>query len=107
VNVIRVTERSQLAAFADSTGMRSNWHEPDERGVTAVVHGTELDNAGFWGYEFQIRAEDEPEYAPGHELWVELFRNGEPAAEVNLTDLLAWAAAVPQTCNRPHPGLED
>jgi hypothetical protein len=94
MNVIRVLTRGQLAGVADDLGVRSDWHEPEEQAVTARVHGTELDTAGFWGYEFAIRSEDEPRYAPSQELWVELLKDGEPVAEVNLASLLSWAADV-------------
>lgn len=107
---LRVTTKGQLRELASELRVRGDWHEPDEQGVTAVVHGECLDNAGFWGTE-QIRGRRTrrgPVYSgAGEELWAELFQDGEPVAEVNLADLLAWAAAVPQTRNRQHPGLED
>lgn len=90
---LRVTTRDQLLEVTRTLAVRSDWHEPDEQGVTAVVHGTELDNAGFWGFEFAIHAQDEPRYAPSQELWIELRHDSKPVAEVNLADLLAWATA--------------
>jgi hypothetical protein len=97
----RINDRNQLRAIARRLGVSPDWHEPDQQDITARVHGDNLDNAGFWG-----RREDGATlstFGDGQqELWVELFQNGEPAAEINLATLLAWAAE-PKTA--PAPGL--
>jgi hypothetical protein len=86
-DVTRLDSAQELAALAGNLGLRPDWHEPDEHGVTATVHGTDFDNTGFWGTgQIPVRAG-----TPGEELWVELSQHGEPAAEVNLATLFAWA----------------
>lgn len=86
----RIIQQEDLAALAAELGVRSDWHEPDEQGVTAVVKGDDLDNAGFWP---QDEEEDEgrPEWGYG-ELYVELRKDDVPVAAVNLATLLSWAA---------------
>lgn len=85
----RINEARQLRALAKQLGVRANWHEPDEREVTAVVHGTDLDNAGFWGHNSDGSLDT---YGEGRqEIWVELFQDGKPVAEINLATLLAFA----------------
>jgi hypothetical protein len=90
---IRIDSREQLAALAARLRVRPDWHEPNEQDVTALVHGTpgDLDNAGFWGHRPGTKELDT--YGDGRqELWVEIFAGGKPVAEINLADLLAWAA---------------
>jgi hypothetical protein len=87
--VLRVMTREQLDAVAAVLGVRPDWHEPDEQQVTAQVHGTDFDNAGFWGHGPRGELAT---YGEGRqELWIELFQDGKPVAEVNLATLLAWA----------------
>jgi hypothetical protein len=86
---LRVTTREQLENIAAMLGVRPDWHEPGEQQVTARVHGTDFDNAGFWGHD---RHGNLNTFGDGmHEIWVELIRDGKPVAEVNLATLLAWA----------------
>lgn len=86
---IRINSRAELARLAKRLGTRPDWHEPDEQGLTARVLGEDFDNAGFWGhYKGELNA-----YGEGRqELWVEISRDGNPVAEINLATLLAWAA---------------
>jgi len=88
---IRINSREQMQELAARLGVRKSWHEPDEQGVTALMHGTpgDLDNCGFWGhYKGELHT-----YGEGkQEMWVEIFADGKPAAEVNLASLLAWAS---------------
>jgi len=42
-------EASAILEFAQTTGVRQDWHEPDEQDVTAYVSGDRLDNAGTRG----------------------------------------------------------
>jgi hypothetical protein len=95
--VQRITARDDLVALANELGMRAGWHEPDEKGVTARVFGTEFDSAGAWGTaETQRRtAEAARGWMTGVsalEMWVTIYREGEPVAEVNLATLFAFAA---------------
>jgi hypothetical protein len=87
--VVRVSTRAQLQGVADALGVRADWHEPDEQEVTAVVHGDNFDNAGFWGHDSRGTPVT---FGEGQqEMWIELRRDGHPVAEVNLATLLAWA----------------
>jgi hypothetical protein len=38
-------DTAALLEFAKKTHLRPDWHEPDEAGVRAVIHGGHLDNA--------------------------------------------------------------
>jgi hypothetical protein len=88
---IRVSSRNQLQHLAATLGVRPDWHEPDEQDVSAVVRGTNFDNAGFWGREpggaLVLRTYGNDR----QEMWVELYQHGEAVAEINLASLLAWA----------------
>lgn len=94
-----ILTRSQLAEFARATGVRSDWHEPDEQDLTARVEGVSFDNAGFWP---SMSASDDA--SPGLELHVifsetEIDVNGERVATrdlaaVNLATLCAWATGT-------------
>jgi hypothetical protein len=94
-DVTRLDSAQELAALAGNLGLRPDWHEPGEQGVTAAVHGTpgDLDNAGFWGTRQDSGMLRElVTYGEGRqELWVELSQHGETVAEVNLATLFAWA----------------
>ena len=88
---IRIDTRTELKYFARTLGVRPDWHEPDEQDVRAVVHGTDLDNAGFWGHSNGTLET----YGDGRqELWIELWHEDTPVAEINLATLLAWAAGL-------------
>ena|ERR1700760_443278 len=89
---IKIQTRGQLQELAARLRVRPDWHEPNEQNVTAEVHGTpgDLDNAGFWGHD---RDGNLDTYGKGRqELWVEIFADGKPVAEINLACLLAWAS---------------
>lgn len=85
----RVRTRGELHRAAEILGVRPDWHEPDEQGVTVQVLGTRFDNAGFWGMEFL-----DEHAADRAELFVVLIKDGRPVAEVNLATLLAWATGL-------------
>jgi hypothetical protein len=105
-----IDSREELAEFAKRHGLRANWHEPDEQGVSARVVGTNLDNAfGSHGHDFDnamyTGAEPSSTFSnlfTGHELRVVLEVEGyddgeaftEEKAVINLASLLAWAADV-------------
>lgn len=90
-DIKRITVQDDLVALANVLGVRPDWHEPDERGVTAKVSGHTLDNAGFWGVN-GCSADFPSVY---QELWVTICQETSggdiPVAEVNLATLLAWA----------------
>ena len=84
----RIRAQHELVELAAELGVRSDWHEPDDRGVTARVESSNFNNAGFWP------AENRPFSAPEIiELHVIISRNDEDVAAVNLATLLAWASA--------------
>jgi hypothetical protein len=89
----RIETRDELIALANQLGMRPDWDEPAERGVTAAVFGTELDNTGFWGSAASFDGQSLPPEldADGMEIWVVLHHDGKPAAEVCLATLFAFA----------------
>lgn len=87
---LRIRTQAELRRTAEILGVRPDWHEPDEQGVTVQVLGTQFDNAGFWGMEFL-----DEHAADRAELFVVLIKDGRPVAEVNLATLFAWAA-VPE-----------
>jgi hypothetical protein len=84
----RINSRDQLVRLARELGVRDNWHEPDEQEVTVKVRGDSFDNAGFWGrYKGELNT-----FGDGQqEVWVELLKDGEPVAEINLATLFAFA----------------
>jgi hypothetical protein len=90
-DIKRINTRAELQELARELGVRPDWHEPDERGVNALVSGHMLDNAGFWG---QAGVGTLP--SAYQELWVTITLQEEgctpiPVAEVNLAMLLAWS----------------
>lgn len=90
-DIKRINTRAELQELARELGVRPDWHEPDERGVNALVSGHMLDNAGFWGMEGVGTLP-----SAYQELWVTITVQTEgvsprPVAEVNLAMLLAWS----------------
>jgi hypothetical protein len=82
-----ISNARELRALADRLGVRADWHEPDEQGVTARVEGAGFDNAGFWPASNR--------FAPGEdgvEAHVIISQDDEDAACVNLASLLAMAS---------------
>jgi len=63
--------------LSKALGVRSDWHEPDEQGVSAEITGDHLDNAGA-----------------GPEFTVVLKKNGKEMGKINLATLLAMAAGT-------------
>ncbi len=90
----RVETRDDLIALANRLGVRPDWHEPDEQEVTASVHGGSFDNAGYWGereYAAWITKYGLKRADRSIEMWVTLYQDGHPVAEVNLASLFAFA----------------
>lgn len=85
----RITTKAELVALADELGVRPDWHEPDEQGVSATTHGVAFDNAGFWGKTYRS--------GDGHpftERYAILWKDGRKIATVNLATLFAWATGL-------------
>lgn len=78
----RIIERGELQALAKELGVRPDWHEPDEQEVSAIVRGTNFDNAGFW---------PEPNRAY-EEMYVTIYKDNIGVAAINLATLFAWAS---------------
>ena len=96
--VIRINNRDQLIDLAHELGIDFDWHEPDNRDVTAVVLGHHFDNAGFWGepcigpeYRNPLGEVVNALLPRGAELYVQLFYDGKVVAEVNLATLFSFA----------------
>lgn len=82
----RIETAEELEALRADYGITSDWHEPDENGISAIVHGRVLDTAGHWP-----RATEKERRAEITELYVTLQHEGEPIAYVNIALLLQWA----------------
>jgi hypothetical protein len=94
-----IMTRAQMMLFAQEHGLRLDWHEPDEQGITARVEGTPLDfdNAGYWPMDLGF-GDGNPRRAELHVIFSELCeeegqqRRGRDLAAVNLATLCAWAS---------------
>lgn len=71
-----IINQAQLEALRAELGLRFDWHEPDERGVTVEFSPGEFDNAMI---------------TPGIEAGVYVLRDGERVAYINLALLFAFA----------------
>jgi hypothetical protein len=93
----RITTQAELVRLANRLRLRVDWHEPDEQQVTAAAFGTVFDNAGFWGADASFDGQSLPpeQDHQGMEMWVVLYHDGTPVAEVNLAMLFAFAAGFP------------
>jgi hypothetical protein len=117
--VPRITTRAELRTLARELGVAGDWHENDEadvtatvnglrfeaQGITATARGVSFDNAGFWPMN-QVTVtfpgvKCEPQGLPASaavptpphaEMYVTLFKEGEPRGYVNLALLFSWAA---------------
>ena len=91
----RMRDPHDLTEFADKYGLREDWHEPDEKSISARIIGRHLDNAmgsttrhehADWGGEFNVvltfvEYDEESNEHTSRDL-----------AVVNLATLLSWAA---------------
>jgi hypothetical protein len=106
----RIHKKDELKTLAKELGVRKDWHEPDEQGLTTATYGRSFDNCGHWGLERLSRCELE---ARGHlskvgdshtvedyvledaerfvETFVVLYQEGKAVAEINLATLFAFA----------------
>jgi len=87
-----VSNPEGLKALARKLGVRPDWHEPDEQEVTARVFGASFDNAGFYGEG--SRPNGRISSPDAEELFVRLYKDGSPVADVNLATLFAMAARL-------------
>jgi hypothetical protein len=72
-----ISSRDDLEAVRSRLGLRLDWHEPDEQGVTV-----EFEQLGNF---------DNAMTMPGHEIGVYLVHEGQRVAYVNLALLFALA----------------
>lgn len=97
----RIIDRGRFVEFARERGMRPDWHEPDEQGLTARIEGTamDFDNAGFWPADEGARTHIEL-HVIFSDMDIEEGRRvrGRDLACVNLASLCAWAS-------EPHPDV--
>lgn len=91
----RIDTAQGLEALRAEYEISPDWHEPDERDISAIVHGRTLDTAGFWP-----RATEEERRARHTELYVTLLHEGQPIAYVNIALLLQWACLHGDALNR-------
>lgn len=108
-----IHDRADLAAVAAELGPGSDWHEPDEYGLTGRFDGTDgdLDNAGFWpmdvsrastghtlGYDRDGHGRPrrgEMAIIISHDTWEKGIRyRGPDVFAVNVADLLGWAVTA-------------
>ena len=85
----RVITRSDFVALAEELGVRKDWHEPDEQGVTVQVRGMSFDNAGTWPH---VKDGQVPREIV--EMYLIIRQDGEDKATVNLATLCAWASGL-------------
>lgn len=87
----RINSPVELEDFRRAYGLRPDWHEPDNNGVTAYVVGDHLDNAmgptverGFGELNVVLASEQSSGTSFEHATFL-------PIAVVNLATLLSWA----------------
>lgn len=89
----QIIKPEDLLKVAEELGVREDWHEPDEQGLTAEFRGSTFDNAGFWGGP--TADPNDPRNQEMHiVLWKDVdYRGGirRPVASINLATLLSWA----------------
>lgn len=78
--VIAIETRTDMDVLAASLGVRPDWHEPDERNVSARIVGDHLDNAMGSSLDDNFG-----------EFNVVVTRDGTDVAVVNLATLLSLA----------------
>lgn len=71
---MKIRTKKELQELATKLGVRSDWHEPDEQEVEAVVIGFNFDNAG----------------SPDEEIVI-IRKSRKIVGEINLATLLAIA----------------
>lgn len=101
---LRINTRNQLVRLARTLGVRSDWREPDEQGLSARVYGDSLDNAMPPGTWMGVDGRG----VPHAELYVVLLQDdgadteSRPRALINLATLLAWATGYDEVTKGLH-----
>lgn len=109
----RIRTKAELQTLALELGVRKDWHEPDEQGLTTATFGKSFDNCGHWGLENLSRRELEARtrlWKAGDtnttedyviedaerftETFVVLYQEGKAIAEINLATLFAFACGT-------------
>lgn len=80
-----IINQVELELLAAELGVRSDWHEPDEQGLTLDFNGKSFDNAGIWGHKIAIEPNSLEQY-------ITLKKDDMPIAEINMATLLSWAS---------------
>ncbi len=91
-----IQHKAELEKLAVKLGVRQDWHEPDEQGLTAKVFGRSFDNAGFWGSDYM---EKNSAVDKSMEMFVQLLQDKKPVAEINLATLFAYACQTGKDFN--------
>jgi len=85
VNIRHITNQVDLELLAEELGVRSDWHEPDEQGLTLDFNGKSFGNDGVWGHKVAIAPDSLEQY-------ITIRKNDQPIAELNMATLLSWAS---------------
>lgn len=88
--IAQIHNGEQLRALFNELGLRPDWHEPDNQGISATVHGGSFDNAMAAGWGL-IRTSEFVDDDSHYEMNVVLRKDGQPIAVVNLATLFALA----------------
>jgi len=81
-----------LASLADTLGLRSDWHEPDESDVTATLVNPTYKGGNLFNLrETKIRHLDNA-YTDRTEAYLAIYKDGEVKARINIATLLALAS---------------
>jgi hypothetical protein len=76
----KITEGRYMSQLAKKLGVRADWHEPDEQGVTVKITGKQFDNAMG--------------NTDSGEINVHFYQEGKEVGAVNLATLCAMAAGT-------------
>lgn len=77
--LVDIHSRNELLTVMRRLGIPANWHEPDQAGVSAIIHGDHLDNAGIYTADYA-------------EFRMVILKDGQTVARVNLATLFAIAS---------------
>lgn len=97
-NSIRhITNQFDFELLATELGVRENWQEPDEQGLTLEFNGKVFGCDGIWGHKMAIAPDSLEQY-------VTIRKDDKPIAEVNMATLMSWASnheLKPQMVEKP------
>jgi hypothetical protein len=98
MQVQRINTREELRELQRDLKLRPDWHEPDEKDITARYgHGQAFDNAGWWGDDamrYLMRSHTLTEAVNTAEMSIIICHAGYPIAEINLATLFAFACGT-------------